>query len=61
MFQFISQCKLCDIHDEAIGPHNHNLIILGRVLLGNVAYQISNLWAFFFLVHVRIFFNVFSK
>ena len=59
MFQFISQCKLCDIHDEAILTHNHNLSKLGRVPLGNVTYQLSKLWALCFLA--RIFFNVFSK
>ena len=59
MFQFISQCKLCDIQDEAILTHNHNLSKLGRVPLGDVIYQISKLRAFCLLA--RICLNVFSK
>ena len=49
MFQFISQCKLCDFHDEAR--------VLGRVPLGNVTYQISTLWTFYFLARI---FSMFS-
>ena len=48
MFQFISQCKLCEIHDEAILTHKHNLIKLGRVQLADVTCQISKLWGILF-------------
>ena len=48
MFQFISQCKLCENQDEAILTHNHNLSKLGRVPLGEVAYQISKFWGILF-------------
>ena len=48
MFQFISQCKLCEIQDEAILTHNHNLSKLGRVPLGDVTYQILKLWDILF-------------
>ena len=40
MFQFISQCKLCDILYEAnLTADNQNLSKLGRVPLGNITYQ----------------------
>ena len=48
MFQFISQCKLCDIQNEAILTHNYNFSKLGRVPLGDVTYQISKLWGILF-------------
>ena len=48
MFQFISQCKLCEIQEEDILTHNHNLNKLGRVPLGDVTYQISKLWGILF-------------
>ena len=59
MFQFISQCRLCEIHDEAILTHKHNLIKLGRVPLADVTCQISKLWGILF--SDMIFLNVFSK
>ena len=48
MFQFISQCKLCDIQDGAILTTNYNLSKLGRVPLDDVTYQISKLWGILF-------------
>ena len=48
MFQFISQCKLCEIQDEAILTHDQNLSKLGRVPLDDVTYQISKLWCILF-------------
>ena len=48
MFQFISQCKICDIQDEAILTTKPNLHKLGRVPLGNVTYQISKFWGILF-------------
>ena len=48
MFQLISQCKLCDIKDEANWPHNHNLSKLGRVPLRDVTYQVSKVWVILF-------------
>ena len=48
MFQFISQCKLCDIQDEDILTTYHNFSKLGRVSLGDVTYQISKLWGTLF-------------
>ena len=58
MFQFISQCKLCDIQDETISPHNDNLSKLGRVPLGDVAYQISKLWGILFSGKIFLMFSL---
>ena len=59
MFQFISQCKLCDIQMRPFFTHNHNLRKLGRVPLGDVTYHISKLGGILF--SGKNVFNVFSK
>ena len=58
-FQIVSQCLLCDLHDEAILTTESQFEqFFYRIPLGDVTYEISKRKAFCFLATI---FNVVSK